>query len=68
MKNKRPEAFLRYSGMATKMAIVIGAAVYSGIKLDASFSGNFPVWTLSLSLIGVAAAIYFVIKDTREPL
>jgi hypothetical protein len=54
--------------MATKMAIVIGAAVYSGIKLDASFSGNFPVWTLSLSLTGVAAAIYFVIKDTREPL
>lgn len=66
-KNKRPEEFLRYSGMATKMALVIGAAVYGGIKLDVLQGGKFPVWTLVLSLAGVAAAIYFVIRDTRTP-
>lgn len=53
--------------MATKMALVIGAAVYGGIKLDVLQGGKFPVWTLVLSLAGVAAAIYFVIRDTRTP-
>jgi len=51
--------------MATKMAVVIALAVYSGIKLDKSNTVEFPIWTLVLSLVGVAAAIYFVIRDTR---
>ncbi len=64
-KSKPPSDFMRYTGMATKMAVVIGVAVYSGIKLDNLSKNEFPVWTLILSLLGVAAAIYFVIKDTR---
>lgn len=55
---------MRYTGMATKMGVVIFLAVYGGIKLDEQTSSEFPLWTLVLSLIGVAAAIYFVIKDT----
>ncbi len=51
--------------MASKMAIVIIAGVFAGIKLDERSSAEFPVWTLVLSLLGVAAAIYFVIRDTR---
>lgn len=64
-KSKQPNDFLRYTGMATKMAVVIALAVYSGIKLDKSNTVEFPIWTLVLSLVGVAAAIYFVIRDTR---
>lgn len=62
-KRSRPNDFLRYSGMATKMGVVIAMAVFGGIKLD-EINGSEPLWTLVLSMIGVAAAIYFVIKDT----
>jgi hypothetical protein len=51
--------------MATKMAVVIAIAVFSGIELDDRNSMKFPIWTLTLSLVGVAVAIYFVIKDTQ---
>jgi|LakMenEpi03Aug12_release.lakeMendotaPanAssembly.Ray.scaffolds.fasta_scaffold1465316_2 ATP synthase protein I len=63
-KSKQPNDFMRYTGMATKMAVVIGVAVYGGIKLDEKFSAEFPVWTLVLSMAGVGMAIYFVIKDS----
>ena len=64
-KRRPPNDFLRYSGMATKMGVVIGAAVFGGIKLDERTASDFPTWTLILSMLGVAAAIYFVIKDTQ---
>lgn len=62
-KKSQPNDFLRYTGMATKMGVVIALAVFGGIKLDES-NGSEPLWTLILSLVGVAGAIYFVIKDT----
>jgi len=46
------------------MAIIIGAGVYGGIKLDELSSLDFPLWTLVLSLISVVLAIYQIIKDT----
>ena len=63
-KNKRPNEALKYTGIATKMAIIIGAGVYGGIKLDELSSLDFPLWTLVLSLISVVLAIYQIIKDT----
>ena len=64
-KKTPPNDLLRYSGMGIKMAVVIAVAVFGGIKLDEMRDAEFPLWTLTLSLCGVAAAIYFVIKDTQ---
>lgn len=51
--------------MAIKMAVVIFAGVYGGILLDERIGGHTPWMTIILSLVGVAAAIYIVIRDTQ---
>lgn len=58
--------FYKYSGMAIQMGITIAAAVYGGIALDEKLGLDTPWFTLLLSLIGVAAAIYIVIKTTAR--
>lgn len=50
--------------MAIKMGVVIFAGVYGGILLDEKFRLATPWWTIVLSLVSVAIAIYIVIKDT----
>lgn len=62
-KSERPNEALKYSGIAIKMAILIGAGVYGGMKLDERSSMDFPLWTLLLSIIAVFLAIYQIIKD-----
>ncbi len=64
--NRRPNDFYRYSGMAIKMAIVIGLAVYAGIKLDENNESQTPWFTLLLALLGVGMAIYIVIRETAR--
>lgn len=59
-----PNDFYRYSGMAIKMAVVIFAGVYGGMLLDEKWKLNTPWMTIVLSLVGVAASIYIVIRDT----
>lgn len=60
-----PNEFYRYSGMAIKMAVVIFAGVYGGILLDEKWNLSTPWMTILLSLVGVAMAIYVVIRDTK---
>ena len=45
------------------MAVVIGAGVYGGIKLDEQSGNEKPLYTIFLSLLAVGLAIYLVIKD-----
>jgi ATP synthase protein I len=65
-KSQRPQrsdGFMRYAGMATQMAVVIGLGVWGGVRLDRAFPNDFHAWTLSLSLVSVFAATYMVIRD-----
>jgi len=52
--------------MAAQMAITILIGVFGGIKVDEYLSLNTPVFTLVFSLLSVAAAMYFVIKDLNS--
>lgn len=46
------------------MGLVIALGVWGGTKLDAYLEmKKFPLFTISLSLLSVFAAMYFVIKD-----
>jgi len=63
---KRPNQFLKFTGMAAQMAITILIGVFGGIKVDEYLSLNTPVFTLVFSLLSVAAAMYFVIKDLNS--
>lgn len=55
--------FARYSGIAFQMFAVIFITVWGGMKLDKLAGNETPVFTIILSLLGVFAAIYTVIKD-----
>ncbi|MFM2201769.1 MAG: putative F0F1-ATPase subunit Ca2+/Mg2+ transporter [Bacteroidota bacterium] len=56
-------SILRYTSMATQMAITIFLGVWGGMKLDESFQFETPVMTLICSLLGVIMAVYIVIRD-----
>ncbi len=55
--------YAKYSGMGLQMAATIGLGVWGGTKLDAYFQPKFPVFTLILSLLSIAGAIYWAVKD-----
>ena len=69
-KEKRPplESYARYSSLAFQMFAIIGLGIFGGVKLDQWLKVGFPVFTVLLSIISVAAAIYTAVKDLlRKP-
>ncbi len=57
------ENYARYTSVAIQMGVIIAAGVYGGTKLDEWIKWEVPVFTVVLSLLSVAVAIYLVIKD-----
>jgi hypothetical protein len=45
------------------MFAIIGLGIYGGVKIDEWANIGFPVFTVLLSIISVAAAIYTAVKD-----
>lgn len=62
-KKKQPNAFLKYSGMATQMAIIIVVFSLGGKKLDQHFETEGAYFTGGLTILGVVVAMYSMIKD-----
>lgn len=63
-KNKKPvNDFLRYSGLGFQMLAIILLGVFGGYKLDQLVKIKVPVFTVVLSLLSVALAIYYAVKD-----
>lgn len=65
-KKNQPEdrnAYMRYASMGTQMLVIIGLGVFGGYKIDKWLELKIPVFTLILSLLSVAAAIYLSVKD-----
>ena len=65
-KKKLPESLIKYSGMSTKIALAILAGVYGGKYLDEYWGLETPIFTLILSMLGLALAMYIIIKETRQ--
>jgi hypothetical protein len=55
--------YAKYSTMAIQMIVVVCLGVFGGIKLDHWLKFGFPIFTLSLSVLSVFAAVYLSIKD-----
>jgi hypothetical protein len=64
---KQPNPFFKYGNMALQMAVIIGLAVWGGQKLDERAQNHTPWYTVSLSLAGIFAALYLVLKDLIKP-
>lgn len=63
-KNNKPplNSYARYSNMAFQMGAIIGIFTFGGYELD-KWIRTLPLFTIILSLAGVAIAIYISIKD-----
>ena len=66
-KKPQSNAALKYTGIATQMALTIGLFVYGGIKLDAHQANKTPVWTLVGSLLGTILAVVNIIRQVTRP-
>ena len=60
---KQPNLFFKYSNLAIQMGLIIGLSAWAGDKLDKHYQNATPVFTIVLSLAGIGAAMYLIIKD-----
>lgn len=66
-QRKQPNPLFKYSNLAIQMGVIIGLSVWGGQKLDEKYENKNPVFTIVLSLLGIFAALYLVIKDLIRP-
>ncbi len=57
------DSYVKYSSIAIQMGVIIALGIIGGTYLDKWLSWKFPVCTVVLSLLSVAASIYVAIKD-----
>ena len=63
-KEENPlKTYTKFSGIAVQMIVIMLISVWGGMKLDELAGTETPVFTIILSLLGVATAIYTSIKD-----
>ncbi|MCC5918944.1 MAG: AtpZ/AtpI family protein [Cryomorphaceae bacterium] len=63
-KENQPNRYIQLTGIVFQMAAVIGGFTFFGHWLDGqNLEREFPLYTLIFSLLGVAIALYLVIKE-----
>ncbi|MEM1214973.1 MAG: AtpZ/AtpI family protein [Bacteroidota bacterium] len=61
-QRQRVQSYMKYSGMAFQMGIIILLGVFAGKKLDEYFQTE-PYLTVLLALLSIGAALYSTLKD-----
>jgi F0F1-type ATP synthase assembly protein I len=64
-KNKT-KVYLRFSSLGLQMGGIIAFFTWLGTFLDKKQVNGTPVWTIILSLFGVVASLYLVIREVRK--
>ena len=62
--NIRP--VLEYSSLGIQIAVIVGGFAYLGQWLDEKYPSNKKWFTLGFVLFGVAASIYYAIRQLNE--
>lgn len=52
--------------MAVQMGVIIGGFAYGGNALDEHYKNEKPVWTIVLSLLGIAISLYLIIRSAKK--
>ena len=63
---KKGNPYVQFSAMGFQMAVVIGGLAWLGNYLDTNASNEKPIWTIVLSLSGIAISLYLVIKQANR--
>ena len=56
----------KYIGLGFQLVAVVGIFVLLGLELDKMLLNQIPFLTIIMSIIGVAASLYYVIKDVSK--
>jgi ATP synthase protein I len=64
-ENKGPSMskYARFSSLVLQMGLIIGFFVWLGTYMDKLQKMETPWWTIGLSLFGVFAALYLIIRE-----
>jgi len=62
-KDKTGSKYAKFSTLGIQMGIIIGGFAWLGSFLDKKYNNDTAWWTLGLSLFGVTAAMYIMIKE-----
>jgi F0F1-type ATP synthase assembly protein I len=54
---------MKYATMGTQLFAIMAAFTFGGFYLDRYLGWKVPVFTVLLSLLGIAAAFYLTLKD-----
>ncbi len=65
-RKKNNNIYLRLSSVAIQMGAVIGGFAWLGVYLDDKQKLKTPVWTIVLSLFGVAVSMYLIFKEVKD--
>jgi uncharacterized membrane protein len=66
-EEKRPNRWIILSGLVFQMAAIIGVLTYAGYRLDMrQRASSTPTFTIILSLVGVAIALYVAIREVSK--
>ncbi|WP_228466946.1 AtpZ/AtpI family protein [Adhaeribacter swui] len=60
------QSYMKYSGLAFQMLIVLGIAAYGGMRLDAYLGNKNPWFTILFMLLGVIGSIYKIIVSVMK--
>lgn len=58
--------YARFSAIGIQMGVIIGGFAWLGNYLDDRYQTKNPWWTIGLSLFGVAASLYLMIKEVMK--
>lgn len=59
--------YAKFSALAFQTGIIMFGFAYGGIVLDDYLDMSKPLFTLALSLVGIALALYLLFKDLLKP-
>lgn len=60
---KDNNSYIKYSSLGIQMAVTIALGAFAGNWLDEKYQKETPVFTLILTLVAIAVALYQVIKE-----
>lgn len=61
--NNRVKNYIRFSGIAIQMGVIITAGALGGNWLDERQENDFPTWTLVLTLLAIFTSLYLIIRE-----
>lgn len=68
--NDAMRGYVRFSGIALQMVIIIGLGAYGGVKLDEAYPNEHSMYTIICSLAAVGLSMYYVVRQvtkTKKP-